>query len=93
MSATMVPRLHQVLRFARQSVRVVRLSFLISSIYNVIGLSIAVRGQLSPMVCAILMPVSSITVVTFACGLTNWIGRRIGLNDSPTGSANSETLP
>ena len=34
MSADMVPRLHEVLRFARASVRVVRLSFVISAIYN-----------------------------------------------------------
>ena len=44
MSADMVPRLHEVLRFARSSVRVVRLSLLISSIYNVVGISIAARG-------------------------------------------------
>jgi Cu+-exporting ATPase len=78
MAAGMVPRLHEVLRFSQDSVRVVRLSFLISSIYNVIGLSIAARGLLSPIICAILMPLSSVTVVAVACGLTTWLGRRIG---------------
>jgi Cu+-exporting ATPase len=78
MSADMVPRLHEVLRFAKSSVRVVRMSLLISALYNVVGISIAARGLLSPVVCAILMPVSSVTVVAFACGLTTRLGRRIG---------------
>lgn len=77
MDANMVPRLHQVLRFSKASVRVVRLSFFISSLYNVVGISLAARGLLSPIICAILMPVSSVTVMAFACGLTNWFGRKI----------------
>jgi Cu+-exporting ATPase len=71
----MVSRLDDVLRFAKNSVRIVRLSFLISSIYNVVGISIAARGLLSPLVCAILMPLSSVSVVAFACAVTNWMGR------------------
>ena len=82
MSANMVPQLHEVLRFSQASVRVVRLSFLISSIYNVVGITLAARGILSPVICAILMPLSSVTVVAFACGLTTWLGRRLGLEQS-----------
>ncbi|MBI3414143.1 MAG: heavy metal translocating P-type ATPase metal-binding domain-containing protein [Verrucomicrobia bacterium] len=78
MAAGMVPRLQEVLRFAKNSVRVVRWSFVISSLYNVVGLSIAATGNLSPIVCAILMPVSSMTVVAFACAATEWAGRRLG---------------
>lgn len=77
MSAGMVARLPEMLRFARAAVKVVYLSFFISGLYNVLGISLAVRGQLSPMICAILMPLSSLTVVMFACGTTNWLGRRI----------------
>jgi Cu+-exporting ATPase len=76
LSAALVPRLADVLGFARASVRVVRLSFLVSTAYNVAGISIAARGLLSPLACAILMPLSSVTVVTFACGLTSWLARR-----------------
>ena len=78
MAASMVPQVDGVLRFARQSVRIVRLSFLISSLYNVIGISIAAAGLLSPVVCAILMPISSLTVVGFACAATAWVGRHLG---------------
>jgi Cu+-exporting ATPase len=76
-AADMMPRLGSVLRFAKEAVRVVQASFLISAVYNVVGIAIAARGLLSPVVCAILMPLSSVTVVAFACGLTGWLGRKI----------------
>jgi Cu+-exporting ATPase len=76
MSASMVPRLAEILGFARTTVRVVRMSFMISTVYNVVGLSIAASGKLSPIVCAVLMPLSSVTVMAFACGVTAWLGKR-----------------
>ena len=76
-SAGMVPRLAEVLHYAKQSVATVRAAFLISAVYNVVGVSIAASGNLSPVVCAILMPVSSVTVVAFACGMTAWLGRKL----------------
>ncbi len=81
MSASMLGRLDEVLAFSRRSVRIVRLSFLLSSLYNVVGVSIAASGLLAPVVCAILMPLSSITVVAFACGATAWAGRRLRVEE------------
>jgi Cu+-exporting ATPase len=83
MSAQMVSRLDEILHFAKSAVRVVRAGFLISTIYNVVGISIAARGLLSPVTCAILMPLSSATVVIFACSLTNHLGRRINFETNP----------
>jgi Cu+-exporting ATPase len=77
LSANMISQLDEIRIFARRSVWVVRAAFIISSLYNVIGLSIAASGQLAPVVCAILMPVSSITVVSFACLVATWNGRRL----------------
>ncbi len=65
------------LRFARQSVRIVRWSFMLSAAYNVVGLAIAASGRLEPITCAILMPLSSVSVVAFAVGLTHWAGRTV----------------
>lgn len=77
LDATQVPRLHEILVFARKSVRIVRLSFGISAAYNLVGISIAAAGILSPLICAILMPLSSISVALFACGMTTQAGRRL----------------
>jgi len=77
LAAGMVTRMAEVLRYAKQSVRVVRAAFLISTLYNLIGIGIAASGRLSPVVCAILMPLSSISVVGFACGMATWLGRKL----------------
>jgi len=77
LDAAELPRLAKVLAFARQAARVVRAGFIISALYNLIGVSIAAAGLLSPMVCAILMPLSSATVVAFACGTTAWLGKKV----------------
>ncbi len=79
LSARLVPRIDAILRFAKSAVRVIKTSFMVSAAYNVIGLVLAVQGLLSPVVCAILMPVSSITVVGFACLATGWLAKREGI--------------
>ncbi len=78
-AATELPRLGRVVQFARRVERVVKLNFVVSALYNVVGVNIAAAGVLSPVICAILMPLSSATVVTLACGLTTRAARRLGL--------------
>jgi P-type Cu+ transporter len=53
------------LQLARWGKRIVIWSFVLSLLYNVVGLSFAVSGLLQPMVAAILMPASSISIVLF----------------------------
>ncbi len=77
-TAGMVCHLAGVLRYSRQSVQVVRAAFFISAVYNAAGMAIAASGHLSPVVCAILMPLSSVSVVAFACLATAWLGRNLG---------------
>lgn len=79
LDASQIARLAELLRFSRQTVGVVRVSFAISALYNVVGLAIAASGNLAPVVCAILMPLSSATVVGFAVGLVHILARRSGL--------------
>lgn len=47
-----------------------------SALYNVVGIGIAASGRLSPVVCAVLMPLSSVTVVAFSVVGVEWLGRR-----------------
>jgi Cu+-exporting ATPase len=70
---------HRLLAFSRSSVNIVKASFVISFGYNIIGLSFAVAGMLSPLVSAILMPVSSVSVVAFTTIATRLMARRKGL--------------
>jgi P-type Cu+ transporter len=67
------------LTFARRSKNVVVLSYGISVLYNVVGLAFAVSGTLSPLVAALLMPLSSITVVAFTTITVRVAGRTLGV--------------
>lgn len=58
-------KMHTYFNFAKFAKRIVYTSYAISFLYNLVGLSFAVQGLLSPIVAAILMPLSSITVVVF----------------------------
>jgi len=53
------------IRFSRISLNIVKASYCISVVYNIVGLTFAVQGLLSPVLAAILMPLSSVTVVAF----------------------------
>jgi Cu+-exporting ATPase len=79
LEAAQAPRLFQMLSLARKATRIVRVNFALSAAYNLIGISIAASGALSPLFCAILMPLSSVTVVLFACGATNRAAKKVGL--------------
>jgi Cu+-exporting ATPase len=77
LAASQVPRLFELLGLARKTSRIVRFSLGISALYNLAGISIAASGVLSPLICAVLMPLSSVSVVLFACGTTQWAARRL----------------
>jgi Cu+-exporting ATPase len=66
-------------KLAKETKRVVYGAFVFSAAYNCIGLSFALRGQLLPWVAAILMPVSSITVVLYTHFATRWLGKKLHL--------------
>ncbi|MEQ1746289.1 MAG: heavy metal translocating P-type ATPase metal-binding domain-containing protein [Saprospiraceae bacterium] len=70
-------RLPQFIRLARAGVGIVRKSYAVALIYNVIGLSYAVTGALSPLVAAVLMPLSSVSIVLFGVGMGNFAARRL----------------
>ena len=63
------------IRFTKTSLTIVKLSFLISFLYNIIGIAFAITGNLSPIVAAILMPISSVSVVAFATFATRFMGK------------------
>lgn len=60
------------LKFCKDAMSIVKITFAISFMYNIIGLSFAVTGHMSPLFAAILMPISSISVVAFTSVATWW---------------------
>ncbi|MBZ0180990.1 MAG: heavy metal translocating P-type ATPase metal-binding domain-containing protein [Melioribacteraceae bacterium] len=64
-------KLKDFINFSAVSKNIIIVSFIISFLYNVVGIYFAVTGNLSPLFAAILMPLSSITVVVFTTAATN----------------------
>ena len=67
------------IKMSKATTSVIIASFVISIIYNVVGVSFAVAGKLSPLVSAILMPASSISVVVFTTFTTSLRARLMKL--------------
>lgn len=67
------------LTFSKTAMNVVVASFILSVVYNIIGIGMAASGVLSPLKAAIFMPLSSISVVLFAVGLTYLYAKRAKL--------------
>ena len=78
-SSNALTRLPIFLQVARANKQIVLTAFIISILYNIIGLFFAVQGNLNPMIAAILMPCSSISILIIAFGLSNWYCNRLGL--------------
>lgn len=76
-SGEQVRNLPGYLAYARRARHVIVLAFAISVVYNAVGLTLAVLGALTPLVAAILMPVSSLTVIGLSAGGMRWSARRM----------------
>lgn len=77
LSAEKFSEIPKLIKLTKQSVSVIRYAFLVSLMYNIIGLYFAVTGQLSPVIAAILMPLSSISIVIFTTLATNLISKKL----------------
>ncbi len=67
----------QMLVLGRYAKRVLQICLAFSLSYNIFGLSVAISGQLTPLFAAILMPISSITIVLLSTLLIHWKFKRL----------------
>jgi Cu+-exporting ATPase len=68
------------LKMAKAQKQVIGGSFAVSVVYNIVGLSIAVQGAMRPMIAAILMPVSTLSIVLITTGASSLLARHFGLS-------------
>ena len=76
MDASQFSKIGYFLNFSKNAMKTIYMSFGLSLLYNIVGLSFAITGQLSPLVAAIIMPLSSITVVSFVTIMSNFYASR-----------------
>jgi P-type Cu+ transporter len=68
---SMFKKLKTYLQLSKTARKIILASFTISFLYNIVGLFFAVQGILSPVVAAIIMPLSTITIVLFTTVASN----------------------
>lgn len=69
-------KIQSLMSYSRTAMRIIIASYTISLLYNIVGVSFAVQGTMSPLVAAVLMPVSSVTIISFAT-LASYLSGRI----------------
>ncbi|MDN3677702.1 heavy metal translocating P-type ATPase metal-binding domain-containing protein [Flavobacterium paronense] len=72
LDASQFKKIHFFLGYSKNAMRTIYMSFGLSLLYNVVGLSFAVSGNLLPIVAAIIMPLSTITIVSFVTIMSNY---------------------
>jgi len=70
--ASQFEHLHQYLEYIHKAKFIIYGAFILALLYNFAGLSFAVTGRLSPVIAAILMPLSSITVIVYGV-VASWL--------------------
>lgn len=75
LEAAQLVQLPRLISICNNNRRIIIITFIISLLYNFIGLFFAVQGILSPLTAAILMPASSISIVLLTYGLSEWMNR------------------
>ena len=70
-------KLNYFLKLSQKSITTIKMSFGLSLLYNVVGLSFAITGKLDPLVAAIIMPLSTVTIVSFVTIMSNFYARRL----------------
>ncbi|HHJ50029.1 MAG TPA: heavy metal translocating P-type ATPase, partial [Phaeodactylibacter sp.] len=79
MDAGLLGQLPDFLRFAKQNLRLVYGAYLLALVYNIVGLSFAMRALLTPVIAAILMPASSVSIVLFGVLSSSFLAYKTGL--------------
>jgi len=69
--------LPKLLTISNKTIKIIKASFILAFCYNVIGMYFALTGALTPIIAAILMPVSSISIVVFVTIMTNLVSKKL----------------
>ena len=77
MDASQFHKLFHYIQYAKKAMITIYMSFGLSLLYNAVGLTFALTGELSPLFAAVIMPMSAITIVSFVTIMSKVYGKRI----------------
>jgi Cu+-exporting ATPase len=90
MSGSSLSLLPNFIQLSKDGLKTIKISFAIATSYNLIGVYYAVQGTLYPLVAAVLMPISTITIISFTSLATRYFAKRNKL--TPKGGIGSGIL-
>ena len=76
LDASMLNKLPYFLQFSKNAMKTIKMSYGLAITYNFVGLSFALSNQLSPLVAAIIMPLSTATIIGFVTVMSNFYARK-----------------
>lgn len=76
LDASQLTQLPFFLNYAKNAMKTIKMSYGLALTYNVIGLSFALSNHLSPLVAAIIMPVSTASIIGFVTLMTHYYARK-----------------
>jgi len=80
LKAEQLPLFDRYLNISKKTLVVIYVSFFLAFIYNILGLEFAVTNNLTPIIAAILMPISSISIVIFVTILTGILSKKLKIS-------------
>jgi Cu+-exporting ATPase len=79
LDASRFTKLPEFLALSRSAAKIINASFIISILYNLVGLYFAMQGLLRPVSAAILMPCSTLSIVIITSGVSSFVAWRKGM--------------
>jgi Cu+-exporting ATPase len=77
LDASQFGKLNYFLKLSKKSITTIKMSFALSILYNIVGLLFALTGNLLPLVAAIIMPLSTVTIVSFVTIVSNFFAKNL----------------
>lgn len=76
LDASQFTRINYFMKLSKNTIKTIKMSFTLSLLYNAVGLSFAVTGKLLPLTAAIIMPLSTITIISFVTMMSNYYAKK-----------------
>lgn len=77
LDASQFNKIENFLKLSKKAMKTIKMSFGLSIMYNIVGLTFALMGKLSPLVAAVIMPLSTATIIGFVTVVSNYYARKI----------------
>ena len=82
LDATEFSKISYFMKLSKKAILIIKRSFTLSLLYNIVGLAFAISGKLSPLVAAIIMPLSTVTIISFVTLSSNYYAKKLNTNNS-----------